>query len=263
MTISNKTRKILWSRSGNRCAMCQIEIVLEQNEHGKNLNIGQECHIISQKPNGPRHLYEYNKDYDSYDNLILLCANHHRTIDELWEQFPIELLVKIKVNHENWIKLVIDKAKDKEKRNDPKILPQITTGKQIVDIIRDVDIYQYENDDLKTIEEIDFISKFLQYIQDCGEFSDFEKIEIGQLILLTFEINNKIEELDKLGFYIFGERKKVRLLDSKKVDIGIFKAALFIILRKDNPQIIRKEKYTSHIIDHQHFGCEAPEGLIK
>ena len=30
--------------------MCRIELVAERNEHDHNLNIGDECHIISSKP---------------------------------------------------------------------------------------------------------------------------------------------------------------------------------------------------------------------
>lgn len=81
MGISDKTRKNLWAKSGNRCSICKTELFSGQKNEDE-FNIGEECHIISSKQNGPR--YKSNLDnYDTYDNLILLCRNHHKEIDEL------------------------------------------------------------------------------------------------------------------------------------------------------------------------------------
>ncbi len=109
MAISDKTRKLLWARSGNRCAFCKTELVSERDPHGKNLNLGEECHIIS-KQNGPRHLPDYKKDFDDYDNLILCCCNDHKVIDEQTEKYTVEILHKQKAEHEHWIKTTIDSA---------------------------------------------------------------------------------------------------------------------------------------------------------
>ena len=73
MAITDKTRKTLWARQGNRCSMCRTELVSERNEHDR-----------------------------------------------------------------KWIRTVIDNAKNKVKMNKPKLLPRLTNGKQIVDILRDV-----------------------------------------------------------------------------------------------------------------------------
>ncbi len=54
MPISNKTRKFLWSKSGNRCAICKTELFTNKADKD-DLNIGEECHIISFKKNEPRH----------------------------------------------------------------------------------------------------------------------------------------------------------------------------------------------------------------
>lgn len=96
MAISSKTRKTLWARSGNSCAMCRTKLIAERNEHNRNLNVGDECHIISEQLTGPRHTSKYDKGYDNYDNLILLCKNHHKTVDELKETYTVELLKALK-----------------------------------------------------------------------------------------------------------------------------------------------------------------------
>ncbi|MDL2303559.1 HNH endonuclease [Dysgonomonas sp. OttesenSCG-928-D17] len=247
MAITDKTRKTLWARSGNRCAMCRTELVAERNEYDRNLNIGDECHIISERPNGPRHKKDYEKDFDDYDNLILLCKNHHKTVDELWETYTVDLLKTFKANHEKWIRTVIDRAKDKVKANSPKFLLRLTTGKQIVDIIREVHAYQFDHCDFTNQEEADFVSGFLQNIQDWGEVSGFGDFEIGRQIQLGYELNKDIEELEKRGFYLFGERRSSRMTNANKDDLGVWDIATLIVLRQDNPAIINAEKLAVQI----------------
>jgi hypothetical protein len=105
LAISEKTRKTLWARSGNRCALCKTELVLDKDSiDNLHLNLGEECHIISQKPNGPRHKLIKSFNYDNPDNLLLLCCNDHKTVDEQTLKFPIEKLREIKTIHELWVK---------------------------------------------------------------------------------------------------------------------------------------------------------------
>jgi hypothetical protein len=108
MAISDKVRKGLWGRSGNRCAICRQELVLEKDEFDSQLNIGEECHIISRQPLGPRHQKMKDFDYDSGDNLLLLCRNHHKQIDEQIEKFQIEVVKQIKADHEKWVSENLD-----------------------------------------------------------------------------------------------------------------------------------------------------------
>lgn len=247
MAITDKSRKTLWARSGNRCAMCRAELVAEKNEHDKNLNIGDECHIISEQPKGPRHISDYAKDYDDYDNLILLCKNHHRTIDELWETYTVDLLKTIKTNHETWIKTAIENAKNKSKKNPPKLLPRLTSGKQIVDIICDAHVFQFDHCEFESPDEADFVSCFLQNIQDWGEVSGFGDFEIGRRIQLGYDLNKEIEELEERGFFLFGERKRSRLTNANKDDLGVWDVAVLIVLRQDNPAIINSETLIAQV----------------
>ncbi len=110
MALSDKIRKTLWARSGNRCAICRVELIADIDENNVNLNIGEECHIISSKLNGPRNKIDFLGDFDGYKNLILLCRNHHRMIDEQYETYTELILNQIKLSHENWVKSVIDIA---------------------------------------------------------------------------------------------------------------------------------------------------------
>jgi hypothetical protein len=114
MAISDKSRKILWGRSGNRCAVCKTDLVLEKDPFNIYLNIGEECHIISKQPNGPRHKLMIDLDYDSCENLLLLCCNHHKMVDEQIEAYPEDKLIAIKTDHESWVKVNLDENKNYE-----------------------------------------------------------------------------------------------------------------------------------------------------
>ena len=90
MAITSKTRKELWAKSGNRCAICKKELVHQISQEDGSFIIGDECHIISSSIDGPRYKPGI-EDYDSYDNLLLLCKNHHREIDENCTSYTEEL----------------------------------------------------------------------------------------------------------------------------------------------------------------------------
>src|SRR5690606_6138809 len=133
MAITDKTKKSLWAKSGNRCSICKT-LLFTSNKDQNEFNIGEECHIISSKEKGPR--YEPSlDDYDIYNNLILLCRNHHKEIDELTDTYTEELLRYIKTNHENWVQSTINNAINNGDKNKPKFLIRITSGKDLFNII--------------------------------------------------------------------------------------------------------------------------------
>ncbi|MCP1311300.1 HNH endonuclease signature motif containing protein, partial [Paenibacillus tyrfis] len=103
MSISDKTRKILWGRSGNRCSICRLELIIDETDKDDSSIVGEECHIISGQCNGPRYDPGRSKDeIDSYENLILLCRIHHKMIDNQPETFTETIIKQIKINHELW-----------------------------------------------------------------------------------------------------------------------------------------------------------------
>jgi predicted restriction endonuclease len=89
MPISDKTRKILWGRSGNRCAFCRHELVIDATTADDESVIGEECHILSRKGQGPRYDSSYpSEQLDEAENLILLCRIHHKMVDDQHETDP-------------------------------------------------------------------------------------------------------------------------------------------------------------------------------
>ncbi|MCB9301003.1 MAG: HNH endonuclease [Lewinellaceae bacterium] len=107
MSISLKTHKMLWGRSGNMCAFpnCKKELVMDESETDDASVIGEEAHIIARKENGPRGKSDLPfEERDKYNNLILLCSIHHKLIDDQETTYTVEKLHKYKREHEDWVK---------------------------------------------------------------------------------------------------------------------------------------------------------------
>lgn len=55
MSITDKTKKVLWARSGNLCAFCKTLLIVNASTLDSESVVGDESHIIFGAPNGPRH----------------------------------------------------------------------------------------------------------------------------------------------------------------------------------------------------------------
>jgi hypothetical protein len=104
MPISEKTRKILWGRSGNKCALCRCEFVISRTASDDESVVGDECHIVSGNTQGPRHDPAFPvEQLDEPENLILLCKVHHKMVDDQYETYTVQMLQGLKENHEKWV----------------------------------------------------------------------------------------------------------------------------------------------------------------
>ena len=102
MAISDKDRKLLWGRSHNRCAYCQQPLSVEARPQDRAAIVGDEAHIISGAPNGPRSGEPLSCGIDAYENLILLCRTHHKMVDDQPNEFTALRLLTMKAEHEAW-----------------------------------------------------------------------------------------------------------------------------------------------------------------
>lgn len=110
MSIKVQDRKILWGRSGNRCAFpgCNQELHQVIGANGSTV-VGEECHIEAQNGNGPRFNHALSeKQINTFENLVLLCPTHHRIIDENPEEYTVEALKKMKADHEGRVRRALE-----------------------------------------------------------------------------------------------------------------------------------------------------------
>ena len=96
MGISDKTRKILWAKSGNRCAFCRQKLVVDETELDIESVTGEECHICAKSSDGPRYEITLNEyEINNIDNLILLCSSHHKLVDDQVETYTKSILINL------------------------------------------------------------------------------------------------------------------------------------------------------------------------
>ena len=205
MAISDKTRKRLWAKSGNRCAVCKEELFNGSDEDLGAVNIGEECHIISSKTAGPRHKAEL-PSYDSYDNLLLLCRNHHKEIDTLTETFTEELLRYLKTSHENWVFQSLQSTLKAPSNNAPQYLKRIFSGKELVAIISDTHAYRSDYDEQDDSNENEYLGSILQVLTDYGDLFGMIDIEPAQQAKISTELKTMLNELNGRGYGLFADR---------------------------------------------------------
>ena len=104
MGIKQKDIKLLWGRSGNRCAICRTELTQDKSAITSSFTLGEQAHIVGEKESSARSISPLTADQrDSYHNLILLCPTHHTEIDSNETDWPVERLHQVKSEHELWV----------------------------------------------------------------------------------------------------------------------------------------------------------------
>jgi hypothetical protein len=101
--VTVATAKMLFALSGNRCAFADPATgVACENDLARpewNRVRAQMCHIKGEQPNAAR--YDSNQTDDErrhFDNLIVMCPNHHYEIDSLRPvDFSVEVLTEMKI----------------------------------------------------------------------------------------------------------------------------------------------------------------------
>ncbi|MEZ8577165.1 HNH endonuclease [Vibrio splendidus] len=222
MSISDKNRKILWGKSGNKCAMCKHTLVFEGTEQDSESIVGEECHIISGAKNGPRSDPQFPREkVDDVSNLVLLCRIHHKQIDDQVETFTPEILRTIKSNHEKWVE---EKLKDipqtpkirivRDKNQIPEKLNIVQTGKEMFEIMSGCVASYMDYSDNLTDEELDLVANFLQNIKDWSEFS--QELEPIQRIGAIRDIDIELGALRDKSLFAFAAVEIQKLVGGVK-----------------------------------------------
>jgi len=121
MGISLKTHKLLWGRSGNQCAICKGELIVDSADpHDDASIVGDEAHIIARNESFTRGDYDdlSPEERDQYSNLILLCKTDHKRIDDQSAHFTVERLREIKTAHEREVRSRRTGTQEKRQQDD-------------------------------------------------------------------------------------------------------------------------------------------------
>jgi hypothetical protein len=245
MSITDRTRKILWGRSGNLCAYWRRVLVENGTDLSDESVVGDECHIIGEKPGAARgHLGVGRKDLDEYDNLILLCKVHHKLVDDQPETYPVDKLRAMKAAHELWVK---EKLARKPGGKQPhfSLLFRVRTGKEMSNIIGGAFAFLFDHDEPETEEEAKLIGGFLQNLQDWGDL--WSDLESGQHVEARFSLTRDIQEIEAAGFLVFGIQEQQKMRSGDKV--FDWPVAVITVVRPTNKGITELGDLASLIIN--------------
>lgn len=114
--IPEKIRAQLWVAAAGRCEFNCCNKPLDRNILTKQaIFVGQHAHIIGDSVHGPRGNPELSKKLSQdASNIMLVCRECHWTIDQLEDDYPVELLRRMKKRHEDRIQRLydLDECKD-------------------------------------------------------------------------------------------------------------------------------------------------------
>lgn len=244
MATSDKTRKILWGRSGNRCAICRHDLIVDATPTDDESVVGEECHVVSGKGHGPRFDSSLPEDrLNDPENLILLCRVHHKMVDDQRETYTVEALRALKANHEKWVSSALTKERRippvrvrRIKDKIPTHLVRLTFGSALLAIVDGANGFAFEHDEPKSETEVGLLSGFLQEAQDYGDLSG--DLEAGDRVKAAYRMSTLLEEMEEAGFWVFGGRE-VRQLEDGIGSPSAFPVAILQVLRMTNPEIIK------------------------
>lgn len=108
--IPEKVRAHLWVAAAGRCEFNCCNKPLDRNILTKQaIFVGQHAHIIGDGVHGPRGNLELSKKLSQdASNIMLVCRDCHWTIDQLEDDYPVELLRRMKKRHEDRIQRLYD-----------------------------------------------------------------------------------------------------------------------------------------------------------
>jgi hypothetical protein len=205
LAVTDRVRKVLWANSGNRCALCRRELVVLGEQDGHSI-VGQECHIVSSRPAGPRFGEDVpGGDLDGYDNLMLLCGSDHTLVDQAVLEYPVERLCQMKAFHEAWWKATLSartRAPVKVRRGAVPILLEVTDARDLLSIVVGAEESSLESEDPADEEEVSQVSSLLQNLHDCALIWD--DLEPAGRIRATFDLGRELDAVRASGWRVFG-----------------------------------------------------------
>jgi len=197
-------RKKLWGRSASRCAKCRVELTLLD---GMDAIVGDEAHIRSRQPGGPRHDPCFPKeDLDRYGNLILLCKAHHKLVDDNAEVFTTDVLLEMKASHER--RVVAALAPPTHGWQGDILLEEVSNGTRLMDHAHATMAYDLRNDHPETDAERAIVPAFLQSVTDWAEISD--EIGPGGRAQGAQDLHQQMTELHDLGLVVLAANAPYR-----------------------------------------------------
>lgn len=240
VAISNHTRKVLWSLSGNACARCDTSLVRAPEAVGDvHAIVGRECHIVAQAAAGPRGAAGPREDLDSYENLILLCANCRAVADMQLERFPPAELRRLKVEHEQRVARRTAPGLPDIRlrgRSGPMALLLVSSGDGLIDILGPSLSCVYDRPDELSPSQRELLGDFFQSCQDWGDiYGDIGPkghLDAGQ------DLQNQIDALNEQGLIVYAATRNLTLTGGER-ETPWLEAAVKVVHARDARETVK------------------------
>ncbi len=245
MVLSDRTRKILWQRSGNRCAVCRCELAMDSAAIDSGAIAGYECLIESEDTSFESHT---SLTVEATD-LLLLCPNHHTAIRSQSEIYPIERLREIKQLHEAWVQET-SQVELKASDHEPFLLYRIQTGKYLISMLHDSHASVFNHDPLEEGYETELVNGFFRLVQDHINLWDhFGSPDQTQA---ETHLDKAIWQLETNGFLVYGCQRQ-EPYQMAGVVMENWCMAYLLVIRQSNPVAAKQ-----HAAIEQRMGVKSP-----
>jgi hypothetical protein len=238
MSVTDRDRKLLWSRSGGRCSICRRPLSADPTDADPAAVIGEECHIVARSPSGPRALRGAgDPGDDTYNNLILLCGSDHKRVDDQPNEFSSARLRMIKADHERWVANRLDEQHVPEMRivDDPSApveLRLVESGQQLWNALAGTMSSSVDYPDSADAAQIDLIASLLAQLEAI-EIRD--ALNMGDTVRIQAEITEDITAVRDAGFVLYvGVRRQQLDVDGRRSPWSL---AVLRFFRDDDPKV--------------------------
>lgn len=103
MPVSERVAKIVWGQCAARCCICKKELLFEAEGIVASL-IGEVAHIVGETTAAARGVSQLSaKERNEAENLLLLCRDHHKIVDDDPNTYLVQWLHDCKTEHLAWI----------------------------------------------------------------------------------------------------------------------------------------------------------------
>jgi hypothetical protein len=209
MAITGQAQKLLWGSAGGRCAICHALLTEVEAEPDPAVVVGEECHIVSEKPDGPRYRPLDPSQINAYDNLILLCPSDHEIVDKQPRHYTEERLRERKREHERWVRDLPRPPRLHIRRDssaDAQLVYRTEGGRDLMAAAGGAYAAEVMTPEVANTAEADLVGGFVQNVQDWGELWD--EIPMAERLKAELDLTSAIKELQNAGFVVYcGHRR--------------------------------------------------------
>lgn len=113
-SVTEANKIILIGKSAGRCEFrgCNKSVIQEDLTQSQK-NLSNFAHIIAERPNGPRgDEVLSDKLKNDVSNLMVLCRDHHKLIDDDVETYTVDVLKEMKKEYEEYIEKLLKIKQD-------------------------------------------------------------------------------------------------------------------------------------------------------